>query len=568
MPKKLMKKSIPAMEGIVEILLQVPISLTSLPCGLRTGQLSTERLETHHLKDQQKILPTQWLVSSQGTELWPTITCTMEAQTLVGHLLTSQLLDTMMRLLLMNMVCKGNLNGANICAAFLVNNNTKIPQTVNFKGKNYIIPPRSISILPDCKTVVYNTETIVAQHNSRNFMRSEIANWNIKWKMYKEVIPSQFSLKSIRPYELFGLTKDTTDYAWYSTSIELDRADLAVRKDIAPVIRIPSLGHAMIVFVNGEYLGSAHGNHDVKGFVFQNEITLKPGVNQITLLCSTMGFPDSGPYMERVYTGPRALQLLGLNTGNLDLTFNGWGHQVGLDGEKLGLFSEGGSQKVEWTKANGVGPPLTWYKARFDAPEGKNPVVIQMTGMGKGMVWVNGNSIGRHWMSFLSALGQPSQSEYHIPRAYVKPKDNLLVIFEEEAVDPKAIEILVVDRDTICSFMTELHPPHVKSWARQNSHMRPVVDIVRPAAHLKCPNHKTILAVEFASWGDPYGACGNYFVGNCSSPISKEVVEKRCLGETECEIPIERKLLDMNNDGCPDITKTLAVQAKCGFNEN
>jgi hypothetical protein len=47
----------------------------------------------------------------------------------------------------------------------------------------------------------------------------------------------------------------------------------------------------------------------------------------------------------------------------------------------------------------------------LDAPEGKDPVAIRMRGMGKGMIWVNGKSIGRHWMSFLSPLGKPSQSE-------------------------------------------------------------------------------------------------------------------------------------------------------------
>lgn len=32
--------------------------------------------------------------------------------------------------------------------------------------------------------------------------------------------------------------------------------------------------------------------------------------------------------MEHRYAGPRAITVLGLNTGTLDLTINGWGHQV------------------------------------------------------------------------------------------------------------------------------------------------------------------------------------------------------------------------------------------------
>ena len=48
----------------------------------------------------------------------------------------------------------------------------------------------------------------------------------------------------------------------------------------------------------------------------------------------------------------------------------------------------------------------------FDAPEGDNPLAIRMTGMGKGMVWINGKSIGRYWNSYLSPLQQPTQFEY------------------------------------------------------------------------------------------------------------------------------------------------------------
>ena len=55
-------------------------------------------------------------------------------------------------------------------------------------------------------------------------------------------------------------------------------------------------------------------------------------------------------------------------------------------------------------------PSLFWLQRTFDAPQGTDPVVVNMTSMGKGMVWINGENIGRYWISFKSALGQPSQS--------------------------------------------------------------------------------------------------------------------------------------------------------------
>ena len=151
--------------------------------------------------------------------------------------------------------------GTNICAAFLSNNNSKIARTVKFRGDIFYLPPRSISILPDCKNVVLNTQTvsihflyvtnykyeiketthllhcptldfekslkgmfilvwkqIVSQHNARNFVRSKVAK-DLKWKMSPEPIPSvrQLPVSNKIPNELYGLLKDTTDYGWYTT---------------------------------------------------------------------------------------------------------------------------------------------------------------------------------------------------------------------------------------------------------------------------------------------------------------------------------------------------------------
>lgn len=35
----------------------------------------------------------------------------------------------------------------------------------------------------------------------------------------------------------------------------MDPRDLSMRKDILPVLRVASLGHAMLAFVNGEFVG-------------------------------------------------------------------------------------------------------------------------------------------------------------------------------------------------------------------------------------------------------------------------------------------------------------------------
>ncbi|PQQ14410.1 beta-galactosidase 11 [Prunus yedoensis var. nudiflora] len=352
--------------------------------------------------------------------------------------------------------------GTDMCVAFLANNHSTIETTVNWRGQEYFLPPHSISILPDCKTVN----------------------------------PFQPSCKPSQRQETTGtyhLLKDATDYGWFTSSLELGPYDLPMKESICPVLRIPSLGHAMSVFVNGEYVGTEHGSHAEKGFVFERPVTFKQGVNHISLLCMTVGLPDSGAYMEHRYAGPRSITVLGLNTGTIDLSQNGWGHRVGLNGENLQVFTKMGAQKVQWTKAAGKGRALTWYKTNFEAPEGKEPVAIRMAGMGKGMVWVNGQSIGRYWMSFLSPLGQPTQSEYHIPRAFITPGQNFLVVLEEQEADPKDIEILTVNRDTICAISTEMHPPHVKSWERKGGELKTVGPVSEPVLSSSVQTSKRLL---------------------------------------------------------------------------
>ncbi|KAI4318678.1 hypothetical protein MLD38_032353 [Melastoma candidum] len=447
--------------------------------------------------------------------------------------------------------------GTKICAAFLTNNDTNAPHVADFRGEKYYLPPKSISVLPDCKTVVYNTDTIVSQHNARNFVPS---TEQLGWTMYSEAIPANIPVDSQGPKELYNLNKDTTDYAWYTTSVNLSPSDISMRKDIRPILRIASLGHAMHAFVNGKFVGSAHGSHVEKSFILEAPIDLKVGDNQISLLAMTVGLPDSGAYMEHRFAGPRQITVLGLNTGTLDLTNNGWGHKVALEGEKLQLFSEEGLNHVQWTPVNVPGEAVTWYKTYFNTPEGHDPVALRFTGLGKGMAWVNGKSIGRFWNNYLSPLKMPTQNEYHVPRSYLKSGQNLLVVLAEDGGYPQKVQVLSVNRDTICSSISEFHPPSVGSWARKDNKLRPIVDSVNPEANLKCANGKKIVAIDFASYGDTTGICGSFEEGKCSSSV-KSLVENQCLGKVECSVPLSQ--VNQNTNCGSDVTKTLSIQAKC-----
>lgn len=46
------------------------------------------------------------------------------------------------------------------CAAFLANYDSSLDANVTFNGNVYFLPAWSVSILPDCKNVVFNTAKV------------------------------------------------------------------------------------------------------------------------------------------------------------------------------------------------------------------------------------------------------------------------------------------------------------------------------------------------------------------------------------------------------------------------
>ncbi|KAL6962179.1 Beta-galactosidase 16, partial [Sarracenia purpurea var. burkii] len=199
----------------------------------------------------------------------------------------------------------------------------------------------------------------------------------------------------------------------------------------------------------------------------------------------------------------------------------------------------------------------------FDAPRGDDPVVLNLGSMGKGEAWINGQSIGRYWVSFHNPAGTPTQTWYNIPRSFLKPTGNLLVLLDEENGNPLGISIDTVSITKVCGHVSDGHPPPVISYkghfhlSKKYSHHHGR----RPKVQLHCPQKRKISRITFASFGTPSGDCGGYAIGSCHSSNSKAVVEKACLGKRKCSIPQSYQVF--GGDPCPGIPKALLVDARC-----
>ncbi|PSS30220.1 Beta-galactosidase [Actinidia chinensis var. chinensis] len=335
------------------------------------------------------------------------------------------------------------------CVAFLVNNNGREGVTVQFHNASFELLPKSISILPDCADVIFNSATVKTEHNERMTTSSHMFDSLEQWEEFKDVIPNilDTSIKSNTLLEHMNMTKDESDYLWYTFRFQQSS------NCTKPLLHIESLGHVVHAFSNKTYLGSAHGSHDVKGFTFENSILLNNDMNNISILSVMVGLPDSGAYLESRFAGLTNVEIQCSEGITYNLTDHECGYQVGLLGEKLQIYNEQNLNNVDWSKTTfSTNQSLIWYKTTFDAPTGDDPVALNLSTMSKGEAWVNGQSIGRYWISFHTSKGTPSQALYHVPRSFLKPSGNLLVLFEEVGGDPLQISL-----DTISIRDVHLH---------------------------------------------------------------------------------------------------------------
>ncbi|KAL5778798.1 hypothetical protein ACOSQ2_009535 [Xanthoceras sorbifolium] len=442
-------------------------------------------------------------------------------------------------------VFHGNSSSGGSCAAFLVNENEEDVEVI-FRNSSYGLPAKSISILPDCKNVIFNTAKVSTQYGRRSMLSVKKFDAIEMWEEFKEpIINFRFEDMPLISYSVLdhmSTTKDASDYLWYTFRFQQDISDSQA------LLNVDSLGHVLHAFVNGVPVGSAHGSHKQTSFTLQSTVSLISGVNNVSLLSVMVGLPDSGPYLESRRAGPIHVWIKDKQKIK-DFTSFTWGYQIGLIGEKLQIYNKGGSSKVQWSKFSSSREPLSWYKTVFDAPVGDDPIALNLSSMGKGEAWVNGQSIGRYWVSFRTPKGSPSQTWYHVPRSFLKPTGNVLVILEEEGGYPPSISLDTGVVTRICGHVTASHYNNYKRREAQ--------------VHLQCPPRKHITKILFASYGNPSGSCGSldYAFGSCHSYNSSFVAEKACLWKRKCLIP--RSSQYFGGDPCPSMNKDLLVEAEC-----
>ncbi|WVZ70218.1 hypothetical protein U9M48_018899 [Paspalum notatum var. saurae] len=433
-------------------------------------------------------------------------------------------------------------------------------------GENHLVPAWSVSMLPDCKTVAYNTAKIKTQTSvmvkKANTVEKEPEA--LKWSWMPEnlrpfMTDDRGSFRTTRLLEQIATATDQSDYLWYRTSIEH-------KGEGGYKLYVNTTGHEIYAFVNGKLVGQ---NHSANGaFVFQLESPAKlhSGKNYISILSGTVGLKNYGPLFELMPAGivGGPIKLVGTNGTAIDLTNNSWSYKSGLAGEHRQIHLDKPGYK--WRGHNGsipVNRPFTWYKATFSAPAGEEAVAVDLLGLNKGAAWVNGNSLGRYWPSYtaadmdgchaacdyrgkfkaegdgvrcLTGCGEPSQRFYHVPRSFLRAGEpNTLVLFEEAGGDPTRAAFRTVGVGTACVAAAEIGD-----------------DVT-----LSCGGGRAVTRVDVASFGVARGGCGAY-EGGCESKAALQAFTDACVGKESCTV---KYTAAFTGAGCQ--SGALTVQATC-----
>ena len=347
-----------------------------------------------------------------------------------------------------------------------------------------VVPRWSVTILQgplSNPTVLYNTAKIGAPVN--DLVVSPVFEERQRWVMSRAAEPigvwNQDAARfSTVPNEQVFITRDKSDYLWYVSR------ELELPSGLNEIMFEEVEDHVML-FWNDELVGISRGGKNIAFKI--REATKRKG--HLKAVTSTLGLTNFGPHVQEYKRGIIGRVLL---NGN-DITEIGWTHQTGLLGEKNEFHlptSDAFKSRVNSDLAVG----FSWYRVQFPAVEVdvNFAYAIDLKGLGKGNVWVNGEHLGRYWNITTSLptsptdpypkpdsvtaqstvvdestkcdyagsfnadkcrdgpIGAPTQRYYHIPRDWLKTDTpNVAVLFEEEGGSLGDIRLVKIERKNV-----------------------------------------------------------------------------------------------------------------------
>ncbi|MFA5863338.1 MAG: beta-galactosidase [Phycisphaerae bacterium] len=329
------------------------------------------------------------------------------------------------------------------------------PAKVEYRENKYLLAGQSVILLADGK-VLMNTAEISTDSTVRRKMKPLKKTFSAftQWRELKKNSAPVITVNV--PVEQLTFTLDKTDYCRYSTNFAVSPHHAG-----AGELRLTGVADFVYVYVDEKLVAwtanplvEERGPMSGPNFTQSFPLNLKAGTHELSLLCCGLGLIKGDWLIGGENMVNERKGLWGKVTWK-DLPIGGpWQIQPGLAGERWRVFEEAGDL-VPWKKKAGRSKPLSWWRTLFDRPKGLGPWTLDLQGMNKGLVWLNGRCLCRYWLA--PAVGQtperlkqqgiqdigtgkPTQRYYHVPADWLNDH-NTLVLFEEMGGDPLSIKL-------------------------------------------------------------------------------------------------------------------------------
>jgi hypothetical protein len=93
-------------------------------------------------------------------------------------------------------------------------------------------------------------------------------------------------------------------------------------------------------------------------------------------------------------------------------------------------------------KGNAKGHAAAWWKAPFTIDRAEQPLFLELHGMTKGQVYVNGRHLSRYFVATPEGKAVAGQERYYVPGSWLKAGEaNDLVLFDEHAANPSKVKL-------------------------------------------------------------------------------------------------------------------------------
>jgi len=352
------------------------------------------------------------------------------------------------------------------CLIFFSNWDTANDLKMTYQSMTYTVPAWSVWVVDGTKqNVIFQTNTISPsiKVTDRKAFKQAVKADPADILFIDETVGIYDETKAVtmpRPPEMLGFTHDRTDYLWHVSNITLTDDQIA---NGTIHLTLNNVNEFVYVFFGPSRKLVAFGSDVNKATYAISVKGLKSGVvYPLNLLVVTMGSQNCCGGLEGFTRGIQGNVLV----DGVTITHNPWQILGYLEGERSRYVN---STSAPWQAGQHVFTPFTWYKINIVTPKPVQSDLpswqLDLVGMGKGQIWINGHAIGRYWLIEATQsqcpaecdwrgdysdskcrkdCNEPSLRLYHVPRSWLAPvgEANEIVVLEEQGGDPATITLL------------------------------------------------------------------------------------------------------------------------------